>query len=274
MLTPSINAMKTSLNKLSSLSLLAMLGAASGFVASSASAATLVGEWNFDNSDLDNTGSTGVTHDGTTSGTLGYVAADFSAGFNSGQALDASSGFMRILNSASGDGSYLSTFDQTSFSVSLWMKADPSTPNWKSIADKGNPGGGPVSGWDIRKSGGATDARADFNGTSDATYFSDVFDDEWHHIVMTVDSANNLVSSYLDAGTPGTKSVTLSPEISDALNFGQYIGLIDEIKFYDGVLTSEQVTSLNTTNVIPEPGSYALLAGLAGMAFVMARRRI
>tara|TARA_B110001469_G_scaffold53212_1_gene51359 strand:- start:6764 stop:7051 length:288 start_codon:yes stop_codon:yes gene_type:complete len=81
MLTPSINAMKTSLNKLSSLSLLAMLGAASCFVVGSASAATLVGEWNFDNESdrLANTGSTGATHDGTASGTLTYATSRSSA---------------------------------------------------------------------------------------------------------------------------------------------------------------------------------------------------
>jgi hypothetical protein len=252
-----------------------MLGAASGFVASSASAATLVGEWNFDNSDLDNTGSTGATHDGTASGTLTYATSTLFGG--TGQALDASvaSSYMSIDNSSTGAG-YVDTFDGTSFSVSLWMKADPSTGAWKSIADKGNPGAATPYGWDIRKSGSSTNARADINNTStEVTWFSDVFDNEWHHIVMTVDSANNLVSSYLDAGTADTGAVTLNTvTANDALNFGQYIGLIDEIKFYDGVLTSEQVTSLNTTNAIPEPGSYALLAGLAGMAFVMARRRI
>jgi hypothetical protein len=256
--------MKTHLIKLSSLSLFAMLVVASGFVASSASAANLIGEWNFDSSSRVNTGSSGSDHDGTAVNTLTYEAANFSAGFDSGMALDVTNGYMRIDNSAFGDGSYADTFDQTSFSVSLWMKADPLTDHWKSIADKGNPGGGgATNGWDIRKWGSSTSARADINNTSNGefTSFPDVFDNEWHHIVMTVDSENNLVSSYLDAGTPDTGAVTLTNDISDALNFGQYIGLIDEIKYYDGVLSAEEVRNLSYYNTTNSPSRATGLIG-------------
>jgi hypothetical protein len=265
MLTPSINTMKTNLNKLSSLSLLAMLGAASCFVVGSASAA-LIGEWNFDSSTLDNNGTTGATHDGTASGSLSYEAADFSAGFDSGNALNASAGSFSINNSASGDAGYVGTFDGTSFSVSLWMKA-PVGANWQIAARKGED-----ANWKIRQFGAGPSGEVKVDGARDNT-FGTAFNDEWHHVVLTVDNGTN-ATSYWDGNLNKAWAVSYTPATATALLFGEFVGLIDEVKFYDGVLTSTEVTNLNTTNVIPEPGSYALLAGLAGMAFVMARRRI
>jgi hypothetical protein len=264
MLTPAINTMKTNLNKLSSLSLLAMLGAASGFVASSASAATLVGEWNFDNSDLDNTGSTGATHDGTAIGTLTYTNSTLFGG--TGQALDASvaSSSMSIDNSSTGAG-YVDTFDGTSFSVSLWMKAPVGGSAWQQAARKGG-----NSNWQISQKNADPNARVIVGGKQHIEL--NVFNDEWHHIVLAVNGTT--AKSYWDNVEIDMGTIARTPDAASALLFGDLVGLVDEIKFYDGVLTSTEVTSLYTTNAIPEPGSYALLAGLAGMAFVMARRRI
>ena len=268
MLTPSINAMKTSLNKLSSLSLLAMLGAASCFVVGSASAATLVGEWNFDNESdrLANTGSTGATHDGTASGTLTYATSTLFGG--TGDALDASfaSSYMSIDNSSTGAG-YVDTFDGTSFSVSLWMKA-PVGANWQIAARKGED-----ANWKIRQfSDGSSGGQVRVGNAGD-NLLGTAFNDGWHHVVLTVDNGTT-ATSYWDGNLNKAWAVSYTAADASALLFGEFVGLIDEVKFYDGVLTSEQVTSLKTTNAIPEPGSYALLAGLAGMAFVRARRRI
>ena len=136
-----------------------------------------------------------------------------------------------------------------------------------------------ASGWAIRKRGNLNNAVGDID--ADQTIMATVFDAAWHHIVMTVDNSTS-VSYYLDNGTATTNTVTYRAIASLPLLFGANYddgrrsldGQLDEIKIYDGVLSTTEVGNLYTTNVIPEPGSYALLAGLAGMAFVMARRRI
>jgi hypothetical protein len=283
MLTPPSILMKTNLNKLSSLSLLAMLGAASGFVASSASAATLISEWNFDSSDLVN--SVDTTFNGTGVGTVGYASSTLFGG--GGQALDISAALsaMRVGNSASGDGinNYSSTFDDlTSFSVSFWVKAaadDSSTSDdaWTVIASKGNQ---TASGWVIRKKGNDNNAVGQID--TDQTSIGNSFDAAWHHIVMTVNGPSS-VSYYFDNGAAITNNtISYLADASLPLLFGanwenglrSLNGQLDEIKIYSGVLDATEVSNLYNTNAIPEPGSYALLAGLAGMAFVMARRRI
>ena len=212
--------------------------------------------------------------------------ADFSTGFDSGQALDisAASSAMRVGNSAIGDTDYDSTFDDlTSFSVSFWVKAaadDSSTGDdaWAGIANKGNPD--TPSGWVIRKKSNDNNARVEINGVK--TSIGNSFDAAWHHIVMTVDNSTD-VSYYFDNGAAITNTVTYSAIATLPMVFGAHNddgfrsllnGQLDEIKIYSGVLDATEVSNLYTTNAIPEPGSYALLAGLAGMAFVMARRRI
>ena len=278
MLTPSINAMKTSLNKLSSLSLLAMLGAASGFVASSASAATLISEWNFDSSNLVN--SVGTTFDGTGVGTVAYESSTL---FGGGQALDisAASSAMRVGNSAFGDTFYDSTFDDlTSFSVSFWVKAvadDPSTSGdaWREIATKGDQ---TFSGWVIRKKGNDNNAVGQIE--TDQTSIGNAFDADWHHIVMTVNGPSS-VSYYFDNGAAITNNtITYSAIASLPMVFGagrengwrSLDGQLDEIKIYSGVLGASEISYLYTTNAIPEPSSAALL-GLGGLALIFRRRK-
>ena len=247
----------------------------------SINAATLISEWNFDSGNLVN--SVDTTFNGTGVGTVGYASSTlFGAG---GQALDisAASSAMRVGNSAIGDTDYDSTFDDlTSFSVSFWVMADADQAviddAWAGIANKGNPD--TPSGWVIRKKSNDNNARVEINGVK--TSIGNSFDAAWHHIVMTVDNSTD-VSYYFDNGAAITNTVTYSAIATLPMVFGAHRddgfrsllnGQLDEIKIYSGVLDATEVSNLYTTNAIPEPGSYALLAGLAGMAFVMARRRI
>jgi len=252
-ITP-ISTIKTYLIKLSSLSLFAMLVAASCFVASSASAG-LVGEWNFDSSTLTNTGSSGSAHDGTASGTLTYDAANFSAGFDSGQALNVTNGSFSVDNTDSDIGGYLSTFDLDKFSVSFWAKADPTTGAWKSIASNGSTS---VGGWDARRWNLNDIMRVDF--VSDVNYvkFDGFFDSNWHHVVVTVEGGggitNDTATVYVDLEAKSVSSFTYIAGPAEAMNFGKMVGLVDEIKFYDSVLTANEVANLhyyNTTNSPP-----------------------
>ena len=264
---------KTTFFKSSTISLIVLLGAATV-------EADLLGEWNFDSGDLVN--SVDTTFNGTGVGTVNYASSTLFGG--GGQALDisAASSAMRVGNSASGDTGYDSTFDDlTSFSVSFWVKADADIADdnadaWLEMASKGDQ---TASGWVIRKKGNDNNAVGQIKG--DQTSIGNSFDAAWHHIVMTVDNSTS-VSYYIDNGTATTTAVSYLADASLPMLFGanwddgrrSLDGQLDEIKIYSGVLSTTEVGNLYTTNVIPEPGSYALLAGLAGMAFVMARRRI
>lgn len=276
MISPPVSIMKTHLNKLPSLSLLVMLGAASGFVASSVSAAILIGEWNFDSSDLANTGTAAAGHGSTAAGTLTYTDANFSA-FNSGKALDISAGSFTVDNTIITDAAYAATFDTDTFTISFWMKATGGN-NWSTAASNGkfDLTDGARQGWYLRRNAATENLQVGLgNPTPVQIDVAGIFVAEpaWHHFVLTRDDTGQTFF-YLDGQSTDLGITGFATPEGFSLTFGGVAGLIDEIKFYDGALTSEQVTSLNITNVIPEPGSYALLAGLASLGFVMARRRI
>ena len=146
---------------------------------------------------------------------------------------------------------------------------DAASGAWTSLADKGNPGANTGSGWDLRRGNVSDTLRLDVLILANVVSYAnmDLFPStEWHHIVMTVDTvgSNTTVSTYLDNGT--AKTITLSstyvPTVADALNFGQISGLIDEIKFYDRVLTTEEVANLhyyNSENAPPPAGTVILI---------------
>jgi hypothetical protein len=252
-----------------------MLGAASGFVASSVSAVTLIGEWNFDSSDLANTGTEAAGHGSTAIGTLAYTDANFSA-FNSGKALDISAGSFTVDNTIITDPDYAATYDTDTFTISFWMKATGGA-NWSTVASNGkfDMTNGARQGWYLRRYAATENLQVGLGNPSVQRDVAGVFVAEpaWHHFVLTRDGAGQTFF-YLDGQSTNIGNTVFAAPEDFSLEFGGVTGLIDEIKFYDGALTSEQVTSLRITNVIPEPGSYALLASLASLGFAMARRRI
>lgn len=68
--------------------------------------------------------------------------------------------------------------------------------------------------------------------------------------------------------TPSTESVSFTYNGTD-----QYIALVFANSNASGTGTGNTVDISNITVTVPEPGTYALLAGLSGLAFVMLRRR-
>lgn len=125
-----------------------------------------------------------------------------------------------------------------------------------------------------------TGSSSDVSATGSAT----VFENDWNHLVMTNDGTslrvyvnrsstadvtlalNGGASAYSDLST---QSLGVIDRSSD---FGHFTGNIDEVAFYDTVLTSGEITSLAAgVNPIPEPSSLALL-GLSGLLILRRKR--
>jgi hypothetical protein len=107
-------------------------------------------------------------------------------------------------------------------------------------------------------------------GIPDTFSTATVDDGQWHHIVAAVDRANGELTYYIDGTLDSTSQFTLDPSVEltpnpaggDAnlyLGFCSYNaarstdGLLDDIRFYDEVLTQSQINDLLGVNP-PLPG--------------------
>lgn len=104
----------------------------------------------------------------------------------------------------------------------------------------------------------------------------------WHNIIVTYDSSAQTITAYLD-GTQFATDTQASTTAVEGLVIGghrsgtgrNFDGQIDDVAFFDHVLTSTQISALQTqaANVaVPEPSSAALL-GLGGLALILRRRK-
>jgi hypothetical protein len=128
---------------------------------------------------------------------------------------------------------------------------------------------------------------AAINGNPASAWGQDVpvpTDGSWVHLAYTYDADTGTMTPYIDgvAGNPGTGGTVTS--VGDgALNIGAWDatgtemqqrfldGRIDDLRFYSGVLTPEQVSGLAA---IPEPSTFALLAvGAIALASRVSRSR-
>ena len=107
-------------------------------------------------------------------------------------------------------------------------------------------------------------------------------DGQWHHIVVTRDALTGGKAIYVDGKaegtqTGGTQPLTGNPFIhlgANTLDNRYYTGLMDEVAFYNTVLSLERVEAHYQAGVapVPEPGTL-LLGALGGASVVMSRRR-
>ena len=203
----------------------------------------LVAHYEFENNFQDIVTSDGSQDliDGNTSNPVTFQNGKF------GQAasFDTTTNYLKSLNSA---------FSQSNtVTYSFWMKAPNVTaqlPFFQTVS--GATTSGTINTIDTSN---GTDIRTwSFDGAY--TYNTDVFDDTWHHIVVTSDGQTNGVKMYLD-GTEisGTLYQTVTMTLETTLYLGvrsdltdnvsyQYNGLLDDVRIYNRTLTSSDVIEL------------------------------
>jgi hypothetical protein len=170
----------------------------------------LIGHWFAGAANLtDTSGYTSAgTHDGMIVGANPEALAfspDVPAGFT-GQSLDLTANTnagitigVAITNSAQSDGGYLPTFDDaisSSFSVTVWEKGLPGT--WNAFVSKRGEG---TIGWQMRRSGGSTEAftiRGTASGNYDGVGSIAMEGSQWHHFAGVWDGVTGTRKCYVD----------------------------------------------------------------------------
>lgn len=169
-------------------------------------------------------------------------------------------------------------------SFSVWFRADSSSGGEQSIVDSdvaGRFGQSLIIDYALSPpSTGNLDVQF-HNGASDTGAEGNVTVGRWHHAVVNF-STN--IEVYLDNDLIFTQAY--SPAALDGSNFrlGRhnagdpqfFQGAIDDVRFYDMVLTAEDVDRLfnESSSVVPEPSSIVLFGlGAIGLLAYGARRR-
>ena len=240
--------------------------------------ASLVAYYSFDDddaTDLSDNGNDGVVGSALTFNT--------STPFGTGKSVYSpnvgnSTGVIMVPTSAS-----LESIDNV-MTVSFWMNAGTDSPDWGRLMLKatGN------EGWMINRYGGnnAVNLRVD---TLPSGYNQNIatggdapFTNEWHHLVITLDDGN--WTKYTDTvKSTGTYNHgngfgnTNALSICGRTNYGNYLGLIDDVAIWNEALDDWAIEALFTGASplsIPEPSSLLLLiVGVSGLA-LSARRRV
>jgi Concanavalin A-like lectin/glucanases superfamily/PEP-CTERM motif len=255
-------------------------------------AQTLIHQWDFNSSP--NTavvGGTTLTLSGTNA-TMGT-----SAGV-SGTAYDNSAGAAYGGSSYASTGSFSSSLTSvTQLSFTLWVKIDTTPVQFSRLivigpsgtADSGNSNSigllfNGSTGLQINASGQGNNSTGTYTPTTGV----------WTFLAGTINNTGGssaTVTFY--AGTESTSVSQIGSTVSGTM-FGpfnmtsggnstvliggrssggrQFDGLIDDVRIYTGVLDSTQVENVRLAS-IPEPSSYAALAGIGALALVAARRR-
>ncbi len=121
-----------------------------------------------------------------------------------------------------------------------------------------------------------------WNNGSNSLTIATLQSDTWHHLALTRDADNNF-DIYLDGAhvhggtnfnpfTQGDNGVIVGRDaVLRETNNWSFLGLFDDIRFYDDALSAPQIAAL----AIPEPSTYALVFGIAalGGAFLVRRSR-
>mgnify|MGYP001814955949 FL=1 len=193
-----------------------------------------------------------------------------------------------------------SIFNPLSFTVSLWIAPDDINPALNEIFGFVQGGAGASTGWGIRSNTGASGDQIIFltygtssQGMSTVIGPAGTFDggfSTWYHIAATYDGTTGAKALYVhestetwsgaDASAATTTGSINTPIDGDVSLLGQkpstpeFRSGIDEVTFYNEVLTETQIQSIFETPglVVPEPSATLLLAGV-GLGGLLRRRR-
>lgn len=251
--------------------------------------AALIGQWEFESVNAGVTpDSTGNGHDGTLVGDAAIIndpdrgSVLSLTGIASGNGYVDINSILAIPNLAANSGATLTA----------WIKRNDAAGDdniggdvFANVVGLGTSGNNPTFAMSINSPSNVVQSFVEGDGGSDQAGFAgdiSVQDDVWTHIAVVIDRVNNVGITYVNGvaqTNPADISIVGDGELdwafgrigeltngssSDINHFG---GLIDDVRYYDEVLTQSQVAQ----TMIPEPGSLVLL-GLGGW-LMLARRR-
>lgn len=169
--------------------------------------------------------------------------------------------------------------------LSLWMKSTGDSQNNYARLIQHN-GGESSNAYGIGSypQGAGGEITVIGGGSTWYTGTGDVFDGEWHHIVVTyqqngadlyehvyIDGVSKWGNTKADTSLSTTYDwLTLGSEGNQWYMYNGFVGLLDEVAIYDSVLEIESIQAQYAAGIIPEPATLALL-GLG--AITLLRRR-
>ncbi|EEF57830.1 LamG-like jellyroll fold domain-containing protein [Pedosphaera parvula] len=208
--------------------------------------------------------SSGQGNDGVLNGGVTFVPGKVGA---QAVQLDGSTGYVQIPVSAIDD-----------FTISLWLKTTDTggTGQWwagKGLVDGEVSGGSADFGTTLVGNQFALGVGGS-NGNPDVTILSStaVNDGVWHHLLATRNSTTGQMAVYVDGGLESTGTGSVGPRVGPpALRIGGIqtgtatgflAGTVDDVRIYNYVLSSSQISSLATRAPVLAPiPNFSMVAG-------------
>lgn len=128
------------------------------------------------------------------------------------------------------------TLPSTSFSIALWIKTGTSVNSYPMYC--------PL--FDFRQETGTT-FKFQINRPTALSISGNVAQNTWTHIVGTYDDTTRTASFYINAGSPltGLKADALDSSDISGFDMGSgWVGAIDDLRFYNRVLSASEVSQL------------------------------
>jgi len=240
----------------------------------SSASAELVGHFTF------NEGTGTISNEGISN--MGFTVPD---SWGSGNVLNSSS--LNLSSAATADTGITATdlnFSGTGARTFVaWFKTDQTTDGAIfSYSPTGGGGPGKDSRILVLGNGGL---RYEISGGGFQVDNLDLNDGQWHQIAIVYGADEQIgdVDYFVDGSLTtldGTgTAMNIASSGTQAIKFGEdqtggrrFTGYLDQFSIYNEALTQSQISALTVT-AIPEPSSYAILAGMLGLGYAMTRRR-
>jgi len=162
-------------------------------------------------------------------------------------------------------------FNVDVFSVSFWCNI-ANTQGWIHMVSRGQHFGGGNPGannWGVMMVSGAETIRYEvFNNTGWSTIDADTTLGEWHHVVATYDGVSGELQLYQDGALAATgnggvmlqedKPLFIGAQSRDTGPGGSFEGSIDEVGYFNTILTLEDIEMIMNNGLISITGGIAV----------------